>query len=270
LKVPDDWSDLIEAGPRAHGCWRVGSSEQYLEVATAFLRQARRFGQMPVVFGPDGSAGVAHLAPMAALASDPRMALAHNGRLHPAGMLTLLRQWAALAHADGYQGLRLVADMDWLLVLGPSTDDVVGLEVLLDRLVAEVGATVVCAYRRSSFGTDAVAGAVSAHPFNWGEFPTPQFEFVSAGTAGWRLSGEIDAAVTSHFSVAFKSALHLGDCAVDIVDLRFIDVAGMRAIADSARSASVSVQLRGASPTVRRHWRLGGFEAGSPLVRLVG
>jgi hypothetical protein len=52
-------------------------------------------------------------------------------------------------------------------------------------------------------------------------------------------------------------------------DLAFLDIAGIRAIAELAAARSVTVELRGVSPTLRRHWRLGGLAATAPLVRLV-
>jgi hypothetical protein len=54
-----------------------------------------------------------------------------------------------------------------------------------------------------------------------------------------------------------------------VAALEFIDVVGMRAIADAARAASGTVKLRGASSALRRHWGLAGHGGVDPLVQLV-
>jgi anti-anti-sigma factor len=240
-----------------------------VERGRAILADAKRSGELALVFGPDASAERDDLAPAAAMALDPYTLLPPSARFDAGAMLALLRDRAARARADGYEGLRVVADMDWLMPFEPTTDDIVRFELVLDRLASEVGATIVCAYRASSFDVEAIAGALSVHPVRWGEQATPRFELVSAGPARWRLSGEVDVAVHSTFATALSSALQLGDCLVDVTGLEFIDVAGMRAVAQAAREASVSVQLRGASTAMRRHWRLGGLEAAAPQVQLV-
>lgn len=177
----------------------------------------------------------------------------------------MLREQAALARAEGYQGLRIVADMDWLLGAHPSLDTVVGFELFLDRHVAELGAAVICAYRRSSF--DTFEGALCVHPLRAGSQDTPVFTLVSGQQGSWHLSGEIDIAAIPVFAASF-GAIARQPCVLDVSHLDFIDLVGMRTIAGIAIWAKTSVILRGIRPALKCYWSLAGFDELSPGVQL--
>jgi anti-anti-sigma factor len=253
----------------SHVCWVVGDQAAYIDAAAALLSEARAAGQKPMAFGHEGSDVLAALEPAAAITADPHVAFLDRGPLEPEVMLAMFREQAALARTEGYDGLRVVADMDWLLAGRPTDEAIVGFELLLDRVVAELEATVVCAYRRSSFSTDAIAGALAVHPVDVGHDEEPQFRLVAGGHGIWRLSGQIDVAVSSSFAAAFNAAAAPGNCLVDVSDLEFIDVAGMRVIARMGVLRDVRVRLLGASPALRRGWVLAGFDELAPTVGFV-
>jgi anti-anti-sigma factor len=246
----------------------VDDAATYAESAATILADARAFGQKPVVFGPEGSPTLIELEPMAAIAADPHVKFLDRGPLAPETMFAMFREQSAVARAEGYDGLRVVADMDWLLSGQPTMESIVGFELLLDRVVAELDATVVCAYRRSSFDTASLAGALAVHPVAVPADDSAQFRFVAGDGQEWRLSGELDLAVDPMFAAAFRAAASQPACVVDISELEFIDVAGMRVIAEVGREAH-SLQLRGASSVLRRVWQLTGFEEFAPMVQLV-
>jgi anti-anti-sigma regulatory factor len=254
--------------PGNHVCWLVEDQATYIPAARAVLSDGGSMDQRLVLFGPEGSAPLAELCAMAAIVVDPHVAFLDRGQFDPETIFAVLREQSALARADGHSGLRVVADMDWMLPGRPTTEAIIRFELLLDRVVAELNATVVCAYRRSSFDLSAISAALSVHDVRFGHDELPQFSLV-AGAQGWRLSGEIDLAVHAAFAAALEAASSLGDCEIDVVNLTFVDVAGMRAIADAARAAQIGVRLRGASPMFRRSWRLAGFEESAPTVQLV-
>lgn len=77
----------------------------------------------------------------------------------------------------------------------------------------------------------------------------------------------MDLTVRSLFEAAFAAAVRLGDCAVDLSGLRFIDAAGARVIASVAGNGKI--QLRDAPRVLRRYWDLGGFTRTAPKVQLV-
>jgi anti-anti-sigma factor len=249
-----------------HVCWLLDDPATYTGVAAELLAEGSRRGQKPVVFGPEGSAPLAQLAAGAAIAVDPHATFIGGGPLDPMILLALFREQAALAEADGYEALRVVADMDWLLPWEPTTEQIVSFEIQLDRLIRELKATIICAYRRSSFDTAAIAGALSAHPAQLGDNERPHFRFVADGPGSWRLTGEIDLGVRCALEAAVAAATAQGDCVIDISGLDFIDVAGMRAIASAGQGRAM--ELRGASPALRRLWELSGFSELAPTVQL--
>ncbi|MDX6287123.1 MAG: hypothetical protein QOG53_2608 [Frankiales bacterium] len=267
MKLTGEIEKLGHLGRGDHVCWLVDDAETYAESAATILAGAHALRQKPVAFGPEGSPALMQLEPMAAIAADPYVKFLDRGPFVPETMLVMFREQSALARAEGYDGLRLVADMDWLLSGQPTIDAIIGFELLLDRVVAELGATVVCAYRRSSFDTDALVGALAVHPVACPD-DSPQFRFVNGDGQSWQLSGELDLAVAPMFAAAFRAAATQSPCVVDISRLAFIDVAGMRTIAEAGRETH-GVQLRGASSTVRRVWQMTGFDEFAPMVQLV-
>jgi anti-anti-sigma regulatory factor len=266
--VTTDGSQLGGLRGGSHVCWVVDDPGEYTARAAGLLSEGRAIGQKPVVFGPEGSAARAALEPVALMAADPRVAFLNGGALEPEAMFAMFREQSALARAEGYDGLCLVADMDWLLPGRPTSEAVVGFEVLLDRVIAELDATVVCAYRRASFDTDAIAGALAVHPLGVGH-DEPQFRFVAGDAGVWRLSGEVDLAVASSFGAALAAAAAPGECVVDVSGLEFIDVAGMRAIAVAGNAPDVIIRLSGAPERLRRSWELARFDVLAPAVELV-
>jgi anti-anti-sigma factor len=268
MKLTDRSAELGELRAGSHVCWLVSDEQAYTTHAAALLAEGRRLGQKPVVFGPGESASLAELEPGSAIALDPYVAVLDRGPLDPEAMFAMFRDQSVLARAEGYDGLRVVADMDWLLPGHPAPEDVVTFEVLLDRVVLELDATVVCAYRSSSFDTAAIFGALSVHPVLAGNDQRPPIQFVAADLENWRLSGELDVSTRAVFVAAFAGAASAGNCVIDVADLDFIDVAAMRVIATCAQASGAAVRLRGASPALRRYWRLGGFDESAPMVQL--
>ncbi len=240
--LPD--AAIGDLGISGHVCWVVSDPDAYEGLAAALLAEGDGLGQRPVSLGPDTVAAGA-----------------------PADIVNLIRELAAKASADGYGGLRIVADMDCILPLHLSTADIVAFELQLDRLLSELNATVVCAYRRSSFDTTAIAGALAVHPEQLGSGPRAPFRFVAGPQRHWRLSGEVDMTVQEAFAAAVGTAARPGDCVIDVTGLSFIDLSGMRAIAHGARAAGDGIRLQGASADFRRLWDICGLEEFAPQVQ---
>lgn len=250
----------------SHACWIVGEKECYPCAAAAFLAQAGPLGQRPVAFAPAGSPVLAALKPVAALAADPAADILGGGPLDPAALAAALREQTALAKADGQRGVRLVADMSWLHPTGAGPEAITAWETILDRLTAELNATVICAYQNSSFPQAAITGALAVHSLTRGHHAGSAFQFTSEGTRLWRLAGEVDVSVTPLLQAAVTAAARLGDCTIDLAGLRFTDLSGTRAIARTARDAAI--ELRCPPPAFRRYWQLCGFASTAPGPRL--
>lgn len=249
-------------------CWVVDDDASYVDEARALLVRGRDAGRKAVAFGPQGEARE-ELASVASVSLDPRLTILDGGALQPEKMFAAFREQTALARSEGFDGLCVVADMDWLLPARPTTDDVVGFELLLDRIVPELDATIVCAYRRSSFDPAAIAGTMSVHPLDAGSDEVPQCRLVAGEDGLWHLSGEVDLAVTAHLAAALAAAVAQGPGEIDVADLEFIDVLGMGVIAEAGRRAPAGLRLRGASWILRRNWELAGFDDVAPSVELV-
>jgi hypothetical protein len=111
-------SDIAKAGrlhAGSHVCWLVDEPAAYPATARALLAEAGRLGQKPVLVAPAFSAALAELEPASAMIADPRAAFLGEGPFDPGPVIALFRGLSGTARAEGYQGLRIVADMDWLL-----------------------------------------------------------------------------------------------------------------------------------------------------------
>ncbi|MCW2603188.1 MAG: hypothetical protein JWN61_1323 [Pseudonocardiales bacterium] len=252
-----------EFGIGAHVCWVVDDAAGYTADAAALLEHGVRLGQRPIAFGPEHSAALAELDLEGLIRLDPYVAVLDGGSLDADTMLAMFREQSALAKSQGFSGLRVVADMDWTRPAQAGTASIVAFESLLDRLVHVLAATVVCAYRRSSFDADAVDAFLMVHPQQSGRADPPALRFVATGVDAWKLAGELDRAAATMIAAALAAAACAeSDCVLDVSELSFVDVAGMRAIADTARAAGARIQLRGATAALRRYWRLAGFDDG--------
>lgn len=255
---------------RGHVCWVVDDSEDYASTALSLLSGATRVGQCPVLFAPAGSgAALGPLEPPAVLADDPATDLPGGDHLDPAAMVSVFREHTERARARGYRGVRLVADMDWLHSTSADAASIAAYEAHVEHVAAELEATIICAYRRSSFPAAAIESAVTLHSQSRGHDHEPRFRLMSDGPGEWRLCGEVDVSVSRMFKAAFTSAVTPGNCAVDLHGLRFIDISGMRAIMAAAADAEGPVRLRNPCRFFLRYWELCSFSQTAPNVHLV-
>jgi anti-anti-sigma factor len=250
-----------------HVCWVMDDPAGYVKSAADLLTEGTWLDHRVAVFGPRGDVLDEIAAMTGATALDPATAYP-GGKLDPVILCGILRGYTAGAREGGYSGLRVVADMDWLLPFRPQMAQIISLELQLDRLIAELDVTLVCAYRTSSFDTAAIIAALTVHSTQRGGHPLPQFRFTAAGPRSWRLSGEIDLRVSDIFRAALGTAASLGECVIDVSGLRFVDVSGMRTLAVASRTAASGIRLHGASHGLRRLWDLCGFAQAAPLVHL--
>lgn len=160
-----------------------------------------------------------------------------------AGLVGGLRTEVSVAQREGYRGLRVVADMQELGLDSLSARELVEFELDLDRVVSEAGATMVCVYHNRGFTPAEVGAAMCAHPLGFGANRDDRgFRMGSAGRGEWRVSGEIDRRNADLFELAMMTAAGMSaHMRLTFDDLRFIDVAGMRAL---ARVATAFPDLR--------------------------
>jgi len=259
---------LDALGDGDHVGWVVERPTQFTEMAALCLQQGADLGDMQFLFAPQHGGWPQQLPVGKGVpVVDPHVAFLHGGHLDPEAMYAAFRRHAALAAEQGYRGLRVVADMDWLLGPRPAGGQIAAFEQGLDAVAVETGATIVCAYRRESFTGRELAGVMCVHPHELGASRSLGFRIWSSGSGRWHLSGQVDLRAAEVFPTALRAAAD-GRAALwlDCTHLAFIDMAGMRAIAQVAHGTGASVYLEGANETLRRCWKLMDWETGLPNV----
>lgn len=266
VTLPSGNVSMDELAAGDHVCWVVDDPADYLSTGARLIAGGHRLRRKPVVFGPHDSDALAQLGAGPVMAVDPYLTFFGRGPVHARVMRVAFRELCELALAEGYEGVLVISDMSWLRPARPSAAEIAALEIVIDRAARELPATLVCAYRRTSFDTAGIMGALSVHLSQHGADDRPPFRLGAADGGTWQLAGEVDLAESDTFEAAFGAALSLGECVVDMSRLTFVDVAAVRAIASAARRSEVAVQLRAAPASLRRLWQLTGLAASVPLV----
>ncbi len=89
----------------------------------------------------------------------------------------------------------------------------------------------------------------------------------TSGGNRWHLSGEADLRSQQVLLAAMNTASAArGGLVLDCGELSFIDVAGMRAIAEAALILGAPVTVNGANEMLRRAWSLLGLHVAAPNV----
>jgi anti-anti-sigma factor len=189
------------------------------------------------------------------------------GAFDPDGVLASLESAKHAALADGFTGLRILAEMDWAAAGAANVARLAAYEHAVNGLVADGRASAVCQYDRTRFDTGVVADCAAAHGSVESAFDPDQViedgrVAIDVGAQGTiRARGEIDLSNAELLERALAiAASRSHDVWVDASGLTFIDVCGLHALLEAARSSSVALlapppSLRGMLDAldVRRH-----------------
>lgn len=178
----------------------------------------------------------------------------NGGDLDTGVVVANLSEQDALARRQGYRGIRVVADLDWLL-----------------GVPAGFAAAVVCAYRPESFATVDLSEMLCVHPQrrHRREKKVKSFRIWNVGGDRWRLAGDIDVNSIDVFTARLAFAgLDAGLLGLDLKDVGLIDLAGLRSIARYSAEQQVAVEVEGLGETMRKCWGLLDFDAVAPDVEL--
>jgi anti-anti-sigma factor len=170
---------------------------------------------------------------------------------------------------DGYTGLRVVAELTPLAADAERRPELVRWEHLADAFMASgSGMTAMCAYR-AELSAEALAEVASVHPL---------VRTAGGGSPGFRvffdadeivLAGSVDTFTAGRLAaVLATSPVDSTAVVLDLDAVEFVDVAAVRVLARWARDLhdrSVDVEIRGASPLVRRMWRVLGLDQLVPV-----
>ena len=97
------------------------------------------------------------------------------------------------------------------------------------------------------------------------------FRVWTSGGNRWHLAGDVDLRAEPMLRAAMHDAsAHGGALVLDCAELSFIDVAGIRAIVQTALAMDVPVTVDGANELLRRAWSLLDLHTAAPNVEFSG
>lgn len=175
------------------------------------------------------------MASGAIVLEDPAHTYAFGGTFDPDRMIAHYTQAVRTALEDGYNGLRVAAEMNWAHKEVPGVERLVAYEAELDTIFANQRAIVVCQYDERESTPDHLQACVSAHSI-WAE-PNPLHEsdFLKIerlyGHAGFRVAGEIDMSNHDAFRAALARTLDRHpDAFIDARDVVFANARTLGAV----------------------------------------
>lgn len=276
-------------GPGEHVCWLVGSGEDYTLGAQTFAAQARSAGDRVLIVGKQPAG--ARDRPGGAIVIDPAAVESGSGGTAPwelvrrelargerkpqdltprgAGVLGL---GFGLAPAPGRGGsLRVLAQMEQLVPAGCGFDELVELELGWGQWAAGSGASVVCAYREDSWRENVLRDVACMHSGQVGTrrlAASFRMTYVEAGC--WKVDGVVDFVAAPAFGAAARAALsRSGVLRLRFDGLEMIDAAGIQELVQAVRAVNGGfIRVEGANQTVRRLWRLSGFDTAALAVEI--
>jgi anti-anti-sigma regulatory factor len=258
-----------------HLCLPFASDDEQREVLASYIADGIRHGQRVLYFadrtepaaidrwlarrGVDGVLAVARgqLSVRSGEAFDPRAAVT--------GIQGEMRQ----ARADGYRGLRLTGEMSWALRHRPGDDELLKYESEIATTVSLSGdVAAICQYDERLFDSDSVSGVVAFHssvvrtdPLHDGRRlrVLPTF-----GPRGMKVIGTVDDTTVGGLVQALNEAVGWPDEVIhlDLGELQFIDVAGVRAIVRLAELLAPDrrLQVDELKPTLRKVMAIVGWD----------
>ncbi|MDX6742777.1 MEDS domain-containing protein [Actinocorallia sp. A-T 12471] len=208
------------------------------ETVTGWLRDA---GVDPAPVVADGRLKI---VPVAA-------SLLAAGRFDPDATVATIEREVADSLAAGHAGLRLTGEMDWALRDVPGADGLPDFEERVGALVAGRRATALCQYDVRRFDADRLTVADRVHPAA-ATVPALHEDAVLQlhpvlrdGRRELRVAGTVDYRnVVVLADALYKAAGWPGDVRLDMSALEFIDLAGVRAIAQFASWLEPGRKLR--------------------------
>lgn len=270
--------ELPEAGSADHLCWVHDDDAAFDLAVRAFLAGGLARGDRLLCVGEraiatlDGAA--ADLGDVDALVTRGALeTMTIEEAYAAAGPLAADRQRAFYdaatrrALADGYRGLRVVADLSELAVDPAQHEELLRWEHAADDLMASGGGmSALCAYR-SDLPPALLGDVLSVHPLGRAAGSlTPYRLFFDDGCLV--LSGSVDTFTAARLAAQLAAGPSRPHTVLDLSGLEFLDVAGCRALAGWASALltrGVPVEIRGASALVQRMWRIVGFDELAPV-----
>jgi anti-anti-sigma factor len=256
---PDD------VGLNGHACWGFDDVADLQTAAAAFLAEGAELGQrLMFVGGPEAEAMVRETDPMRSLVHDGTLQVAPFDAIYPGGrrmanadQLAMYAGATDQALADGFTGLRVLAEVTDLASPDGAWQDQVGWESYADRYMANRPLAALCCFDRRRIPAEAMAALGCAHPVADRRLQHLAPFRVYAQSNAMALAGEVDAFSSAQLSDLLELTIPdvEGEVVLDLEGLDFIDHSGVRAVAEHERrmrERGVTLTLRGESGLFRR------------------
>jgi ABC-type transporter Mla MlaB component len=254
--------------PGEHACCRFADADDRERIASAFVADGLQRGHK-VVYVCDNDDPDAFAAELSA--RDERVAAAvqrgqlvvrparetyrPGGVFDPDHLVVTWREEHRRMRAEGYPALSLTGEMNWALRSVVTPEELRRYERSVAELMEHDGSLVfLCQYDHGRFAAGALAEAAEAHEVD----VSPELAAIgrdgclSAARVGHdatlRLSGELDFDCSETLAAVLDAHYH-GDLRLDLADLRFVDVAGLRALRGRKGQR---LRIQAASEPVRR------------------
>lgn len=265
-------SPLAEVG--SHLCWLYRGHPSFKQAATRFLEVGAANGER-LLYTADRSVeeladdlaplgDVEQLVETGALLLVPLSSLYRDHGFDGGRQVEAYRAMTEQALADGHRGLRLAADATELVRRPDDRAAFVPYELAVDRLMAELPLSALCAYDEAVLGA-AATELCAVHPAH------NAFGDTSAGFCLYHdegrlfLAGELDLANRTLLDGALTAVRTLDDevLVVDLRSLRFADADALVRIGQLAATVAADgreLRLTGASALLRRCCEVLGLE----------
>ena len=240
-----DFAVAIRSGE--HACCRFAHAEDRRRLVLAFVRAGLDRGHR-VIYLSDEDEATRFVVDLAATDDRVDGALEQgqlevrpapgmyipDGTFDPARTGTALRDEHARALADGFRGLSMAGEMSWALPAVPGLDQLVPYEHEITTMM-QADVAFLCIYDHGRFAAGTLAELAESHAVD----VSP--ELASVGRVGYlaasrvlpgptlRLSGELDFESAGALAEVLDAHYH-GTLLLDLADLAYVDVAGLRAL----------------------------------------
>jgi anti-anti-sigma regulatory factor len=267
-------TELGPATPEDHVCWVYDDPAAFTEVARQYLAEGLAAGERLLCVGAEVLSGVrAADGPLADLDGlqargalqvlDVRAAYEAGGGFTPDQQLAYYDAATRGAVADGFTGLRVVAELSALAADPSRRADLLRWEHLADDFIGHgSGMIALCAYRQD-LDREALADVTSVHPLVHAPDDGPPFRIWFDGDTVV-LSGTLDTFGAARLRAVLDGSPSSGGRVVaDLGRVDFVDVGGCRELARwgaRLQEGSVALELRGTTRVLRRMWAVLGFD----------
>lgn len=256
--------ELLRTRPHDHMGWVFRGAREFAALAIQYLAEGAALGErlMYVAQDPDpddlgGLASVLH--PDTLRVASIAEVYGQSGIVDPAGQRATFAAAVASAMADGYTGIRVVADNTPLVADEERLKAWIRWEVIADRFVCEHQVTGLCAFDQDKVDVDKLRHLATLHPLSSASSPAPQFRlFADAGDLC--IEGELDSFAVTQLRLALDSLPAKTGVVVDLATVRLVSGSALAGLTELS-AAGIPVTIRGQGTEIGALQRAAGRAA---------